>query len=317
MYITALLTVLLVYSVGTTTAVVEGDIDCSTGLACFPWAGEESHVPCVRGRRMNLRFMLDVADENVKSAEPVKSNAFYGFCPVVDKLQIFTLTNAPFLASVFDNAGTLSLTNTMERKYLSIYGFGASNSTNYPQKNFSAGAVLVAVNGTALCGSNRSVALVDTLVLDIGLHKGLFNYIGARAASIRPDTGNSNSNSGSGKNTKSPVTPIPEVVVQPAMVGFRPTCSANDECLFDTGSVCVGLEVGKKNCAKCYDSAEDIRDKAQLRVWASYYGTDQRGRPLLSGGMNPLNFRGLAGSGFFRDIRKTLDSLIRGSANRN
>ncbi|RNE99015.1 hypothetical protein TraAM80_08456 [Trypanosoma rangeli] len=306
--------VVFVWLTGTVEA-VDGDIDCGTARACHPWGNTDTEnkeqVPCVRGKRMNLRLMLDVAAERADVAAGKAATAVYGFCPVVDQLDVFTLALAPSVATLSATGGLYSLTHNVGQKYLSAYGFGMSNSTLFPQKGHSTGAVVVVGDGMSLCGSPHSVALVHTLLLDIGFHRGRFNYIGARKASPPPNatySGTSNATRGSHKADNEET----EVAVQPAMVGFRPTCDENDECLFDSASICVGDKIGHKNCAKCYDSPSDIM-KENLVVWTSYYGTDAHGRPMRSGGLNPLNYRQFAGIRLFRDLEKALKRLKSGS----
>ncbi|RNF25156.1 uncharacterized protein Tco025E_02304 [Trypanosoma conorhini] len=301
--------VALVCLAGTVEA-VEGDIDCGTAKACYPWASggveDKVQVPCVRGKRLNLRFMLDVAAERRAAAGGKPVTAVYGFCPVVDELDVFTLFLASAVTTLNATGTYFALSHNIGRKYLSVYGFGMSNSTLFPQEGLSTGIVMVAESGNSVCGSPRSVALVHTLLLDIGLHRGLFNYIGARMASPPNATDNATSRaSGAAKET---AMQEDEVVVQPAMVGFRPTCNGNDECLFDSSSVCIGDKVGNKNCAKCYESPLDVTHQ-HLAVWASYYGTDAHGRPMRSGGLNPLNYRQFAGNRLFMELKKALDSL--------
>lgn len=194
----------------------------------------------------------------------------------------------------------MTLTREVGRKYLSVYGFGMSNSTLFPERGVSAGSVPIAINGSLLCGSSHSVALVHTLTLDVGLHKGRFNYIGTRNTSLSSGVADNETDGAVVSETRDD-SEEPEVVVQPAMVGFHPTCDARDVCVFDSNSVCVGDEVGKKNCARCYTAPLSI-DAAHLRVWVSYHGTDGRGSPMRSSGLNPLHFPEFAGSRLYSSI---------------
>ncbi|EAN91942.1 hypothetical protein C3747_104g52 [Trypanosoma cruzi] len=307
MFFRVLVAAVFVWLTGTA-GVVDAAVDCGTAVACYPWANGNPRVgnqkPCVSGGRMNLRFILDVAAET-SAAKGAASTAVYGFCPVVDKLEAFKLHSAHSLATLYSAGNVYNFSKNVGRKYLSVYGFGMSNSTLFPEKGLSAGAVVIAENGDFLCGSDRSVALVHALILDIGLHRGRFNYIGARGASSPGNIVGNGTTTPIEVSTEDPVQEG-EVSVQPAMVGFRPTCTPDDVCVFDSASVCIGDQIGNKNCAKCYTSPKEVA-KQNIVVWASYDGTDAKGRPLLSGGMNPLIYNQFAGN----MLKNDFDSLIR------
>ncbi|EKF37764.1 hypothetical protein MOQ_002039, partial [Trypanosoma cruzi marinkellei] len=307
MFFCVLVAAVFVWLTGTA-GVVDAAVDCGTAVACFPWANGNLRVgsqkPCFSGGRINLRFMLDVAAET-PTASGAASTAVYGFCPVVDKLEAFKLHLAHSVATLNKTGNAYKFSNNIGQKYLSAYGFGMSNSTLFPEKGLSAGAVVIAASGDFLCGSDRSVALVHTLILDIGLHNGRFNYIGARGASSPGDIVRNGTNTPLEALTKPPAQES-EVSVQPAMVGFRPTCTPDDVCVFDSTSVCIGDQIGNKNCAKCYTSPNEVA-KQGIVVWASYDGTDAKGRPLLSGGMNPLIYKQFAGN----MLKNDFDKLIR------
>ncbi|KAG8348527.1 hypothetical protein TRVL_00616 [Trypanosoma vivax] len=261
---------------------------CDSDVACFPWDEKEDKA-CVRAKRINLRFMLDTADQS-------KSYAVYAFCPVVNELELFVLRGGPAIVALTDhNKASGVLPEKLTNKYLSVYGFGGLESKLFPKRGVSAGAVVAAVDGSSLCGTSPSVAIANTLRLNIGVKKGLFNY--------EVET------SGNESNTTSNHTEG----VEPPMVGFSPTCDEQDRCIFDASSVCIGSQPGKKNCASCHTSSSSVLD-AQLRVWVSYHGTDRDGYPMLSGGSDPLMYRRFAGLQFFSSIRNLFGGVVKGAS---
>ena len=57
----------------------------------------------------------------------------YAFCPRVDELQAFNITNAGSLALTYQSSnGTVDFMTENER-YLSIIGMGDTSDVNYPQ----------------------------------------------------------------------------------------------------------------------------------------------------------------------------------------
>ncbi|KAG5472515.1 hypothetical protein LSCM1_03916 [Leishmania martiniquensis] len=302
--------------------------NCGSTPLCRPY--EKIGPACLRNRRMNLRFILDTAKENNFTVGSTLHNvATYGFCPVVDQLSSFTLTGAPFLASSYitkDEASgsvTRHLSLGMKPRYLSVYGFGTSNSTAYPEKGFSRGTVLVAVNGSHFTGVSNSVGIVTILSLEIGLHSGLFNYIGATEASettvsnpnFDPRLCNSTISSSGVTYCDMEITvPVAATVVQPAKVGFTPTCDAHDTCTMADPHVyqCIGDIPGQKNCG-VYKSDPNNIEGLQLTVWVSYYGTDSRRKVLTSGGKNPLNFVSFARTNALRAIGDKISNLFHGN----
>lgn len=324
--------------------------DCLMQQACFPWSyeGTPSVSPCRRGRRLNLRFLTDVATENVKvfNGETV-SQAVYAFCPVVDRFQSFSLWEAPFLAGAYKvtdgNTTYNNITTSLSVRYLSVYGFGNTNNTLFPERGASAGSVVLAVNGSMICNTPRSFAVVSTLVLDIGLHNGRFNYASATAGGgtqsvVNPNYNNetcwqqkqnatlasvfSASSSSSSSSLSTSVdycnetieVPIAPDAIQPLKTGFVPTCAVDsdggDYCLFDEYQVCIG-NPGQKNCARCYNAANlDALAQATVQVWTSYYGTDSRGYALRSGGVNPISQHRFASSGVLSKFTSAVNKAV-------
>lgn len=301
--------------------------DCGTQMACYPW--NTNGPACQRSKLLSLRYTFNTAVENAYTFNKAEiTNATYAFCATVDQLQSFSLNGAPYLASAYsvtDSTGAISyaLTRSLNRSYLSVFGFGESNNTLYPTPGLSTGTALIAVNGSTTCGEYRSAALVSILVLNVGLHNGLFNYIDASEGSNKT-VANPNydaakcaasaTGSSSGTNyCNSEITEtVAAVVVQPAKTGFVPTCDANDKCSFGSDYVCIGDEVGKKNCGTCYNDASQIVN-ASLTVWVSYYGTDVKGHTLTSGGLNPFNFLKFATSDALSTIVAKMKDLFKGN----
>ncbi|KAG5473285.1 hypothetical protein CUR178_03205 [Leishmania enriettii] len=301
---------------------------CGSIALCKPY--EKMGPACARNKRMNLRFVLQTARENnfTVGAE-VHHVATYGFCPVVDQLSSFTLTGAPFLATSYtknDTSGKVTnhLSLGMTPRYLSVYGFGASNSTHFPEKGVSRGTVLVAINGSDFTGVVNSVGVVTMLSLEIGLNNGLFNYIGASKASkravVNPNynaslCSNGSESSGSVNYCEKEIfMPVAAKVVQPAKVGFIPTCNAKDICTVGNPRIytCIGDIPGQKNCGVYRSDPEEIRD-LRMTVLVSYYGTDSRRNVLTSGGKNPLNFVSFVKTNALYAIGDRISSLFTGN----
>lgn len=122
---------------------------------------------------------------------------------------------------------------------------------------------MVAENGTSICGQPNSVALVTTLILDVGLHKGRFNYF-TPSVTGKVSMYNTNydpsacpngiPNAGAPPNVcnETIIVNIPDGTTVPAKTGFTPTCDGNDKCMFDSSLTCIGDVKGQRNCAKCY-----------------------------------------------------------------
>jgi len=259
------------------------NVNCGSSAACAPW--EIGTGPyCARGGKMNLRFVLDVAPENyyLEYDNNTMTNVTYAFCPTVDELQAFNLTAGPLLGAMAkENATTYVLSNLTSQGFVSVYGFGGAADVLFP--NATAGSestALVIENGTDVCGSLDSIALVEFLVLSVSMDGGKFVY--------------------------SQTSP------QPNGVGFQPTCSGN-VCSLDTTLPCIG-PAGQKNCARCY-SDPALLSNATIQIWTSYYGTDVNGRTLLSGASNPLNFQLFSGSGLYTNFRDSLDNIQTGNLN--
>lgn len=267
---------------------VDGAVRCDASRACFPMASPS----CTRGNNLNLRFFMDAASAYQNSSVEADS-AFnnrtitYAFCPRVDELQAFNLTDAPTF-SVIDPADNASFVEDVEDVYLSAYGFGESESIAVPS-NTSASRVMIAQNGSKFCTGN-AVLLVDFLVFQISMTDGYFKYNGAVA----------------------PRENVSEVSVQPQGVGFQPTCSYDGVCQLDATFHCIG-DVGQQNCAQCITDPYEAANKT-VQIWVSYYGTDNNGRRLLSGGSNPLNFRKYAGASVYNTLSNSLDRVSTGQS---
>lgn len=269
---------------------VEAAVSCDAAMACYPW----SAPTCARGNNLNLRFFMEAnIDYAGASATTVDFNhtdrtVTWAFCPRVDELQAFNLTAAPSYAAIKPLQND-TFVGYMNNTYVSVYGFGESNDREVPS-NVSASTVMVARNGSDLClNMANPVLLVDFLVFQIALTDGAMTYPG----SVAPWNGTDG------------------VSVQPQGVGFQPTCTGG-VCTLDSSRKCIGDE-GKQNCALCYDDPAILGNKT-IQIWVSYYGTDNSGRRLLSGGSNPLNFRKYAGASVYSTLSTSLNQVSSGQA---
>ncbi|CCW67996.1 unnamed protein product [Phytomonas sp. Hart1] len=308
---------------------------------CSPWS--LTGPACQYLERLNLRFIVDLAEENYKEDRGnTIQTAVYGFAPEVDRLQLFTLSDAAALASVSMTGGPYVFSASLTKKYLSVYGFGNTNSIVRPEYGgYSNAAVVLVEKDSSVCGGTGTVAVATILNLDVGLHHGLFNYeSGAQTilttnpktqpttfeetpgVSSSPayfpfseewggDGGLGKKSTMSGLNTNAKGFPIlSEVfsVKQPLKTGFAPTCGNTkdgEKCLWDKTQVCIG-DLGRRNCARCYSDLSELVKSAKVMIVASYYGTDLLGRTLTSGTVNPLNFREFAGKDVIKNIRKAV-----------
>jgi hypothetical protein len=272
-------------------------IDCSIKNACHPWL--PNGPACSRGLNMNLQFFLDLAPENyIHNYSPIYNlwEVTYAFCPRVDEIQAFNLSNAFKLAGTYYNGMNqtdnsmnatnqtnqtvsyitqtmlannkdLILSEKLEIGYLSIYGMGDSENIFFPNPNTTYGSVGVIFN-TNYCEEGQ-FGIVNFLVVNITMKNGKYIY-GDNNISIK--------------------------------TGFSPTCNQNNMCIIDPSMKCFG-ELGKANCGTCVGDPEVIAN-TQLQVWVSYYGTDASGKKLMSGTSNPLNFRAFSGGGVYRAFKK-------------
>lgn len=254
---------------------------CASNVACFPWETRAGPF-CGRGNKMNLRFAIDVAPENVYQPDYYgfkrTTQMTYAFCPRVDELQAFNLTDAiGYMALDRTNSSNATISRTVYESYLSVVGFGEIGNI-YTPGNTSFGRVLIVDNRTNKCPIGQ-VGVVNFLVLNITMDKGRFKY-------------------------------YPNVSEHPQSVGFLPSCDSTSVCMYDTESHCIGPE-GLQNCARCYSDPQELQGMP-LQIWASYYGTDFNGRLMRSGANNPLNFRAFSGSGVYSRLTSSVDRLRSG-----
>lgn len=321
-------TFLLWFAIFLTIAPFFSDAQCIQN-ACFPWTSG-SKDSCVKGGSLNLRFMLDISPEKAWGTSKVRY-ASYGFCPKVDQLSTITLNESVYYATGYetseddddDDDVEYHFSTGLYKNYLSVYGFGNTNETLFPQKGISNGAVLVAVNGSlSSCGGSDTVAVVSTLALNIGMHKGKFNYVGSSPTGdqkmmnpyydLAACLDNEVAPDGQDYCAESVTVNIPSGTKQPAKVGFEPTCS-NNECLFDSNAICIGDDSTNQNCGYCYQSAGDTI-LAQIQIWVTYYGTDNTGAALLSGGNSPLRYTRFATDTLAEKFNDKLEALKSGTS---
>eukprot|EP00996_Jenningsia_fusiforme_P002017 NODE_2864_length_1102_cov_26.865147_g2626_i0.p1 GENE.NODE_2864_length_1102_cov_26.865147_g2626_i0~~NODE_2864_length_1102_cov_26.865147_g2626_i0.p1 ORF type:complete len:243 (+),score=48.36 NODE_2864_length_1102_cov_26.865147_g2626_i0:170-898(+) len=90
----------------------------------------------------------------------------------------------------------------------------------------------------------------------------------------------------------------------PAATGLQDTCDSDDVCIFDAGLPCI--KSGDRSfCARCVDEKDTKGDEREPSVFIGFYGTDRRGRPLTSGGRNPITFRQFSAGGLYEKIKST------------
>lgn len=304
---------------------------CSIQTSCFPWhtANASATRACSKGGSINLRFMLDVAPENTFGPSNTDYMMF-GFCPTVDKLSSFTLNESTYFTTTYtetkkvddDEETTYHLSPYIYKNYLSVYGFGNTNSTLLPQPQISIGSVLAAVNGSlTTCGGSDTIAVVSTLMLNIGFDGGSFNYVASSPTGLQP-TLNPYYNMKSCLSGKVPpdgvsycntsiMVDLPSNTKQPAKTGFESTCQ-NGKCIFDSTAICIEDDNGLSNCGYCYSEAGDTFN-ANIQVWVAYFGTDSSGTSMISGGSSPLRYNDFASGSVGEKIKDKLSSLWNGS----
>lgn len=296
---------------------------CGVQNACFPW----SQKSCTRGGSMNLRFMLDISPERAWGNEKNRY-VTYGFCPTVDKLSSFTLNQSIFYTSSYEYKEKVDdveeTKNAMSKgiymNYLSVFGFGNTNNTEFPQKGISLGATVAAANATLTSCGGKGIWAASHLMLNVGLRRGMFNYVGSSPTGVQ-EIMNPNYNldrclsnavppDGVSYCNHSVTVTIPDDTRQPAYVGFEPTCKKN-KCMFDEKAICFGDDSGIENCGYCYDtSGSTINQNTQ--VWVAYYGTDSTNAALISGGNSPLRYMKFATGSLAQKFKDKLSALWNG-----
>ena len=290
-----LCTVVSVVVVAQRTGTVQSDA-CDENSSCFPWRVETGPF-CFRGSPMGLRFFMDMANEDrrlnishqvcgINTGPNTSHYVTYAFCPLVDELQAFNLTDSGKLAATYVDPLTGRQASRQDEAWLRVYGAGTVSDREFPQRGESPGAVMI----TGPCPSNSlKTAITPFLILNLTMEGGRFKYY----------------------------ADFP----QPAGVGFTPTCShVRDDtwtCNLDSSMECFGPANGFfKNCAFCYDNTEVDRIVAtNIQIWTSYYGDDANGRNMQSGTNNPLNFRAYAGGNMYSSLSTSLDNVRSGDFN--
>jgi hypothetical protein len=261
-------------------------VACSRREACFPW--ENSGPFCGRGAKMNLRFFTEFVYGADDTSHATGSNhtVTYAFCPRVDELQAFNITEMgaksfTYMNGTDENNEPVYSFMTDNQRYLNVFGFGDTTNKEFPEEE-SGGRAMVAdytaqdSAGRSQCIFDQEIAYTPFLVVNVSMTKGHFQYFEGHSA--------------------------------PAGTGFVPTCQ-NDVCLFDQSMGCIG-EGNNRNCAECVDIAK--AREVSVQVWVSYYGTDASGRQLRSGANNPLNFQAFSGSGVSSKMRKSFNNIQNG-----
>lgn len=266
---------------GSTTAPpIAVTLPCTTATACYPWSGKGSG--CVRGGYMSLRFTSNAIPENGKNISGIEdpvTNFTYAFCPKVDELQAFNLTNFTQEAVVHTNAqtGKWEFSTSTENTYISAIGFGNQTLRTIPPDSSDGRALVVDRNPGAVCKTGE-IGVVSFLVLNVSMSGGVFRYLAGHE--------------------------------QPPGNAFFPTCDSSDICSVDGDQRCFGDFPGKKMCGTCYDATK-AADVALLtmQIWVSYYGTDANGRLMRSGASNPMNFRKYSLGGVYNTLINSVQNL--------
>ena len=154
---------------------------CDINSSCYPWQVETGPA-CFRGSPMGLKFFLDVAVEDKKlhwsqqvcgvNTGPNTSHyVTYAFCPQVDELQAFNLTNSGKWAATHFNDTLGRQNSATDGGWLRVFGLGTASDREFPQRQESPGAVMV----TGGCPSdNKLTAITPFLILNITTENGLF-----------------------------------------------------------------------------------------------------------------------------------------------
>lgn len=269
-------------------------LNCRTG--CKPWL---QNPACAIGDPMKLRLILDTTLENqefklkgmnqTNSSDGAKIPQWqvgWGFCPTVDQLQAFQLTDsARWVAGSFKEPG--AVTADKGTKYLRVFGaVGLTTKGLIPPNEFDSAVVISDPSAAAnTCNGGKGVLIADFLVLNFTMDNGVYRMVSSFEQSVQ--------------------------------VGFKPTCD-DTGCMVDPSKGCIGPP-GRQNCASCVSSAEDF-DNRPIQVFAAYYGKDSEGRRMQSGASNPLNFRKMAETGVFSAVQSDLMSAVsktRDFANKN
>eukprot|EP00331_Platyophrya_macrostoma_P011539 CAMPEP_0176425096 /NCGR_PEP_ID=MMETSP0127-20121128/11207_1 /TAXON_ID=938130 /ORGANISM="Platyophrya macrostoma, Strain WH" /LENGTH=279 /DNA_ID=CAMNT_0017806235 /DNA_START=37 /DNA_END=876 /DNA_ORIENTATION=- len=262
-------------------ALASGEDACAAAQSCKPWT---SNNACVSNGRMTLQIIVDIwpdsTDTNSSSSLTDASQVVYPFCPVVDQFQGFRLEGAgqySLNALVTNPLSTLTTTNisvkglaTAEENFEFPASQGAGQTTFTYLFNVLSDSSSEFGSG---CTSGQ-VGVVSVLMLNFTMTNGVYTY------------GTVN-----GSTSGSPVNN-----------GFVPTCQSG-QCLFGD-SACVGPP-GAQNCARCFSATDNIA-ALDLKIWASYYGSDSNGRTFTSNQDNPLNYLQYATQSAYSTLTSTL-----------
>ena len=226
-----------------------------------------------------MRFEVTLTTENTP---PGNNTAFaiinqsvsvaYGFCPVVDQLQVLNLSDSATYSA--GNRPFRTLSTLTNKSYVSVYGMGPRSNFLYPSNESDSMAVIMDRHPD--CPQTQPLAIVRFLVLNVTVTNGRYNY---------------------GANGD-----------QGVQIGFNPTCTVYDACLLSSG-VCVGDRPGRRNCAQCVGNYTDL-ETSGLRIWTSYYGTDANGRPMMSGSSNPLAFQEYTVTPIYNTVANDVTSRV-------
>eukprot|EP00759_Apiculatamorpha_spiralis_P027600 PhF_6_TR30387/c1_g1_i5/m.44547 len=264
-----------------------GFVDAQCKSPCHPWISDDT---CTRRTgKIDIRWGVTLPTKISRDGIDNITYMSYGFCAGVDEIQAFTLNySAPIIALTGTANNTYEYVPTESRLWL--FGSGdkstqpyhmmtAPNTTEpgYYQPGPSNDSSTIVFDGLApQC--NDGPALAAMLVFNITLDKGKYSYQDG----------------------------------VPIGVGFAPTCDSNNYCKLDSKLMCIGQD-GKMNCATCLNKKDpkDVLGK-DVTIFVTYYGSDSKGKTLMSGSSNPLNFRMFSGGGAYSDMSKNMDNLENG-----
>jgi len=242
-------------------------------VVCQPWSA--GATPCQRGTgKIQIQWGLDLPPNSRFSS------LTYGFCANVDTVQSFVLVGSAANTTGL-GSGTPSPNSTWMPSTSRVWLVGGGPSGNPMLPTMTNASNAVVYDGTippSDCGVGGA-AIVSMLVFNVTLNNGVFSYTNNVAIGT----------------------------------GFAPTCDSSDVCKLDPTLKCIGDVPGMKNCAKCLSkdalSRTNPLSGSDISIFTTYYGTDSRGKTLMSGSGNPLNFAAFAMGGVYNSIASDVTDI--------
>eukprot|EP00760_Papus_ankaliazontas_P032438 PhM_4_TR5801/c0_g1_i2/m.90282 len=246
---------------------------------CRPWSSG-----CTRkSGQIDTRFAVDLPTPQSKDGVTY-TYLSYAFCARVDHMQNFQLQSSMSLVALYNNTNNNTYSYLPTNGHLWSYGAG-SESNPFVPNNESDARIMIYQGESPACEVNgvRGPAAVTMLIYNVTLSDGKYSY----------DRSN------------------------PVGVGFQATCDETETCVMDPSLKCIGRK-GHMNCAVCLDK-NNPRDAVNhdLSIFTTYYGSDDRGKAMLSGSSNPLNFRVFAMGNAYNSVSGDMSSLSKSASNAN